>query len=393
MGSNITIAPAVALFCHVIDNYGDIGVCWRLARQLAAEHGLQVYILVDDLQIFRKICPAVDTTASVQHVDGVEIIAWGTTSVPARATDVSLVIEAFGCNLPNDFLEAFARRIPVPVWINLEYLSAESWVEDFHATASPHPLLPLTKHFYFPGFNDRTGGLIREAWLISRRDGFQRQLKANATRHCNNVNGGNASPQVRLLVSVFCYPNAPLLELFKAMENDISQVFCLIPEGVASEKVAAYLGTSARAGATKQVGNLTVEVIALTNQDDYDKLLWTCDLNFVRGEDSFVRAQWAARPAIWHIYAQPDDAHWPKLQAFLDRYVEAASATLQPLLQHLYHAWNGSGHIATAWKNWRTASFDTDASRWENHATVWASKLADDADLATRLLQYAKKLG
>ncbi|MBY0444112.1 MAG: elongation factor P maturation arginine rhamnosyltransferase EarP, partial [Burkholderiales bacterium] len=35
------------IFCRVIDNYGDIGVCWRLARQLSFEHGFAVRLMVD----------------------------------------------------------------------------------------------------------------------------------------------------------------------------------------------------------------------------------------------------------------------------------------------------------------------------------------------------------
>ena len=43
------------IFCTVVDNYGDIGVCWRLARQLAAEHGFAVRLWVDDLASFARL--------------------------------------------------------------------------------------------------------------------------------------------------------------------------------------------------------------------------------------------------------------------------------------------------------------------------------------------------
>ena len=35
------------VFCRVVDNYGDAAVCWRLARQLADEHGARVRLWID----------------------------------------------------------------------------------------------------------------------------------------------------------------------------------------------------------------------------------------------------------------------------------------------------------------------------------------------------------
>ncbi|MEO7887531.1 MAG: elongation factor P maturation arginine rhamnosyltransferase EarP, partial [Polaromonas sp.] len=35
------------IFCKVIDNFGDIGVCWRLAADLASR-GHKVRLWVDD---------------------------------------------------------------------------------------------------------------------------------------------------------------------------------------------------------------------------------------------------------------------------------------------------------------------------------------------------------
>ncbi|HET9045379.1 MAG TPA: elongation factor P maturation arginine rhamnosyltransferase EarP, partial [Casimicrobiaceae bacterium] len=37
------------VFCKVVDNFGDAGVCWRLARQLVAEHDLAVTLWIDVL--------------------------------------------------------------------------------------------------------------------------------------------------------------------------------------------------------------------------------------------------------------------------------------------------------------------------------------------------------
>ena len=64
------------IFCSVIDNYGDIGVCWRLARQLAHEHGLSVRLWTDDLASFARFCPEADAEAEIQRCKGVEVQLW-----------------------------------------------------------------------------------------------------------------------------------------------------------------------------------------------------------------------------------------------------------------------------------------------------------------------------
>ena len=69
------LMPAIDLFCRVVDNYGDIGVCWRLARQLDTEHDCKVRLIVDDLAAFRFIAPGIDPTLTQQNLLGVYSIA------------------------------------------------------------------------------------------------------------------------------------------------------------------------------------------------------------------------------------------------------------------------------------------------------------------------------
>src|SRR5512141_858540 len=172
-------AKSCDIFCAVVDNYGDIGVCWRLARQLANEHGIEVRLWVDELRSFGKLCPEVDAGLDQQRCRGVEVRQWSKDFPPVAPAD--LVIEAFACKLPQAYVEAMAAREPKPVWINLEYLSAEDWVEGCHKLPSPHPRLPLTKYFFFPGFTEKTGGLLIERDLLARRDAFQTDTVAQET--------------------------------------------------------------------------------------------------------------------------------------------------------------------------------------------------------------------
>ena len=164
------------IFCSVVDNLGDIGVCWRTSRQLAAEHAADVRLWVDDLVTFRHLAPSLDVNAMVQRLGDIEIRAWKTPFRPVEPADI--VVETFGCELPAAYVDAMAKRARAPVWINLEYLSAETWVDGCHGLPSPHPQWPLIKYFFFPGFTANTGGVLIERGLTQRRQTFQRDVAA-----------------------------------------------------------------------------------------------------------------------------------------------------------------------------------------------------------------------
>ena len=124
---------------------------------------------IDDLESLRRLNPAV-SSVDRQTVDGVEVRRWPD-EFPAIAP-AEVVIEAFGCGIPERYAEAMASATPRPLWIVLEYLSAEPWVPDHHGLPSPHPRYSLERYFFFPGFVKGTGGLLREADVFARRDSF-----------------------------------------------------------------------------------------------------------------------------------------------------------------------------------------------------------------------------
>lgn len=373
------------IFCTVVDNFGDIGVCWRLARQLAAEHELHVRLWVDDLASFRRLCPGIDPTRDKQVQRAVEIRRWASPFAPAESADV--VIEAFACQLPESYLAAMAARETKPVWINLEYLSAEAWVEASHGLPSPHPQLPLTKHFFFPGFVAGTGGLLREAGLLQERHAWM------SDRAKVWANLGLPQPQPdEACISLFSYENPALPELLTAWAESPEPIRCLVPEGQALAQAGACLGhPNMAAGDSIARGKLTLRALPFFAQEGYDRLLWACDLNFVRGEDSFVRAQWAARPLVWQIYPQEDEAHRIKLEAFLDRYCADLSPPAAAACRKLWHAWNHGGGVARAWpSSWTT--YWQQRVELAAHAGRWADKLAGTEDLATKLVKFIEKL-
>ena len=378
-------APSLAIFCKVVDNYGDIGICWRLARQLQREHGVAVTLWVDDLVSFQRICPAIDVTVEAQQVSGVTIRHWrGQDGVFAPADIADIVIEFFACDIPPGYIAAMAQCLPQPVWLNLEGLTAEEWVEGCHALTSPRH--GMIKHFFFPGFTDKTGGLLREAALDERRLAFQSDAPAMAAFLGQF---GVAAAEMRALkVSLFCYPPAPVAELFAAWQAGSEPITCLVPEGVAFDAVQAFIGDEAAVpGVACTRGALTVRVLPFVPQDDYDRLLWACDVNLVRGEDSFVRAQWAGQPFLWHIYLQDENLHHVKLRAFLQRYAVDADGPIDSLVQAAL-AWNGASADALPWAQLWPA-LQADLPRIRARAQDWQRQMQANGDLASNLLAFA----
>jgi uncharacterized repeat protein (TIGR03837 family) len=384
MSSHPNPLHSLDLFCKVVDNYGDIGICWRLARQLAQEHKLAVRLWVDDLVSFQRIWPQVDVQAETQQLAGVTVQHWRSQEGSYTAADVAdLVIEFFGCEIPPGYVEAMAQRPIKPVWFNLEGLSAEAWVEGCHTLPSPHRSLKLTKYFFFPGFNERTGGLSFEADLEAQRHAF---LAAEQGPAFLARLGVTPDEMAGCKVSLFCYDHAPIAELFAAWQASPLPVTCLVPEGVGRAQIEAFLGAPMRAGTATTRAALTVRILPFVPQTEYDKLLWSCDLNFVRGEDSFVRAQWAGKPFIWNIYYQDKNLHHTKLNAFLKIYDPAT-----PALVDLNRAWNGAYPGEPDWHaTWQTLR--AQLPTLNGQAEQWLQKMLANGDWMDNLLDFAARL-
>lgn len=327
------------LFCRVIDNHGDLGVCWRLARDLAARSH-RVRLWVDDAAALRWMAP--------ERPGGIEVHDWPQGDVDVTPGDV--VIEAFGCEPPASFVARMAARTPTPRWVNLEYLSAEDYVERSHGLASPifhGPGAGLTRHFFYPGFTERTGGLLREPALLDEVQAFDGRAWL-ASR-------GWAPRAGERVVSLFAYANRALPDLLTAL---------------AAQPTLLLACPGPLQSLVKDRPGLRCIALPYLSQPEFDRLLWACDLNFVRGEDSFVRAQWAGRPFVWQIYPQHDEAHHAKLQAFMTR------AGLPPAWQAVWHGWNGLGPLPSPLPP---------LAPLLAQACQWRAQLAAQQDLLTQL--------
>jgi uncharacterized repeat protein (TIGR03837 family) len=319
----------------------------------------------------------------MQTACGVEVWPWnGDPSPPEPLGDV--VIEAFGCGLAPRYVTAMTRRSPPPLWIVLEYLSAEDWVAQHHGLPSPPPGLAVTRYFFFPGFTRGTGGLLREGGLAARQAAFGAEERKAFWRSCG------FSPPARgsLVVSLFGYGTAPVAPLLQCWELGAEKVVAAAPEGHMAEKARAYLGDAACRLVRR--GRLEVRILPFLPQPRYDELLWSCDINFVRGEDSFVRAQWAERPFVWHIYPQSGGAHRLKLDAFLELYANGLEPRAAAALRAFWQRWNqldeAPVNVAEAWR-----AFRSHARALTAHAAAWSERVAQGGDLTTRLAQFARE--
>jgi uncharacterized repeat protein (TIGR03837 family) len=369
------------IFCRVVDNYGDAGVCWRLARRLTRMGGA-VRLWIDDLATLERLHPDV-TRAAIQSVAGIEIRALRDELLATAPAQI--VIEAFGCGLPEAFALAMAYRRPASLWIVLEYLSAESWVREHHGLPSPHPRLALQRYFFFPGFDEGTGGVLREPDLFARRDAFD-----EARQRAFWTSAGHAMPPAgAMTVSLFGYETAPVTELLAVWEHSPSLLVAAVPEGRLLPSVLAHFGVAPTSrGRVLHRGALQIRVMPFVPQARYDELLWSCDVNFVRGEDSFVRAQLAGRPFVWQIYPQADGSHRAKLEAFLDRYCESASVEVAHAARALTTSWNRADARCTVAAAW--VDFDHRSEALRSHTRMWAGRLAALGELADNLVAFCE---
>jgi uncharacterized repeat protein (TIGR03837 family) len=379
------------VFCTVIDNHGDLGVCWRLARQLR-DAGHRIRLWVDDASALTWMAPG----ALEGLESNITIMAWpqahsqySNSATPPMAHEPAHVwVEAFGCTIPEGWVAAQfktrqTQQLAPPVWVNLEYLSAEAWVPRMHGLPSPvlhGPAQGATKWFYYPGLTPDTGGLLREADLLEQQAAF-------ASAQCNTIRPGQTTcgmpppstndSAAQLKVTLFCYEPPALPELLAQLGPNIHLQVCA---GRPTQAVQAALSAQPQLANTLQWTTLPY-----MPQPQFDKLLWSSHINLVRGEDSLVRALWAGKPLVWHIYPQDDNAHIAKLNAFLD-WLEAPAS-----LRIFHHRYNGlptpQAQAPLAWPQ------NSTLAAWEQCIQAARQRLLMQPSLVEQLVSFvAKKL-
>jgi uncharacterized repeat protein (TIGR03837 family) len=272
----------------------------------------------------------------------------------------NVIIEAFGTPVPDHWKMRLANREQRPVWINLEYLSAEPWVEECHGMCSTDPQTGWQQYFFFPGFTEKTGGLLGPEKPASQTQGGVPVKRPSC----------QAKPE-GLSVFVFAYHLDALSCLLKEADLKGDAVFHLSigNAGVCPPDILANPRT------------VTADFVA---QSEFDEHLAQHDWLFVRGEDSFVRAQWLGKPLVWQIYPTDDGAHWSKLQSFFERYSAGLADEPRNAWWDLWLLWNGE-HTRRS----RAAEIWGNAVRHrqviEGHARRWSEVLQAQTGLIERL--------
>ena len=377
------------ILCRIVDNFGDAGVCWRLARDLATGEHFAPTLIIDQPDTLAQIEPRLGgapATAGGVQLDGVRIIASAALEPVGTAQRPAVIVSAFGCEPPGWLREHLAGGPSRPLWLQLEYLSAEPWVEGYHGLVSIKPSDAAREHFLYPGFTERTAGLLRERGLFEQRDAFR-------------AAGGPAALLARLgaaprpgqrVFSLFCYPSAPVEPWFEAIAAGPTPTLVCIAGGSAQAALRVTLGRELVVGDRCSLGNVECVRLPMLDQIGYDQLLWSCAFNAVRGEDSWLRAHWAGVPFIWQAYPQAQSLQMEKLDAFLAR-MRASSEWLaddHTRIAALMRAWNRAdgNAIGRAWQDFDTRLRARDAMR-EPYAG-WVASLASQTPLTERLTRY-----
>jgi uncharacterized repeat protein (TIGR03837 family) len=375
-------------------------VCWRLARQLAAEHGCEMHLWIDDWHAARTLIgAALPYPPEPAVIESVMLHPWPHTGTPGDLLG-DVLIEVFACRLPEPVLAQLRSRANKPLWINLEYFSAEPWVATHHGGSGPDPDggPGARRWFFIPGLGPDSGGVIRERALFEMRDAYVRTrldgspnkkqaespippqsggIGDSAHEVClANRPGEQASP---LRVLCFAYAHAPYSALLRALaaRGPAQLTLCgrYSQQAIDTVALAPYPTLSAvRPG--------------FVPQPEFDRMLWSADCVFVRGEDSLIRALWSGKPMLWQIYPQDAQAHHVKLDAWLARYCEGWPDDLRAAYIGAHMAWNGIADAALFEPAW--ARLITDLPRWRVLSRARSDAWAREPDLAARLMAFVR---
>ena len=390
-----TKTHTVWLFCRVIDNFGDIGVSWRLAKQLQQEQGLQVVLWVDDMRALQALVPAADVHAQHACCEGIRVLWWQEALVAdlmqeAPAADV--VIETFACDVPEAVRQWMVGK-PM-LWLNLEYLTAEAWADDVH-------LLPslqsngVKKYFYCPGFSDKTGGVSYERGLLSQ----ERPVNQEKQQQLRQQYGLPAIAD-SVHVYVFGYADAMWPKWLRMWMRGDKKTVVWFAQGsllVDLQRQFPELQALQQVGDCVNVQQLTVCLVPFVAQSEFDQVLQAADVSVVRGEDSVLRALWQGRVFWWQIYRQEDNAHHVKLHAFWQRckgHVQGLQAACDEVVWQAHQALsdelNGVRELDETEREQAWAAVLQQQAQLMAVLQLWRGQLWQQQSLATQLANFMR---
>ncbi len=309
---------SIDIFCEIIDNFGDIGVVYRISKELKKIfQNVRIRMVLNRLEEFKAINKKVKDI-DFQEIDGLICVTEKYVKENAETFGTADVfIEAFGCNVPEEYIKRAKENSKL--WINLEYLSGEKWIEDFHLCESLIDSKTLKKIFYMPGFSEKSGGVIIDSGFLERKEYGKNNREKVLNKYFPNVDIKD-----KLIGTVFSYEKNfdNLLEVLKDYERET----LLILMGEKTQKSFSEILQKKlieNFGKIVKYGKITMMYADFLSQEEYEEVISAADFNFTRGEDSFVRGILLEKPFMWHIYLQEEKAHMDKIKAFTERFRES----------------------------------------------------------------------
>ncbi len=122
----------------------------------------------------------------------------------------------------------------------------------------------------------------------------------------------------------------------------------------------------------------SVELVRLpfVPQHDFDRLLALADGLIIRGEDSFVRAQWAAKPFFWHTTRKTKWRIWINCMLFWQRAYAHYPPQVRAAHRVLSDELNGAAALDAAARLAAGQALQNHLPAWQQAAEGWQQSLA-----------------
>lgn len=360
----------ITLICKVVDNFGDIGVVFRLANRLnlllskSKSQNNKINLIVDDLQSFKKICNKVDLYSASQNINGINVFHMNNYDFCHEyfskndGKELGTVVECFQCGRP-DWMEKilFEEKLNRTVHtIMLDYLTAEDYAQDFHCLKSLTRSAKVTKVNFMPGFTEKTGGLtIDDEWETLQK---------------RNKNGP---------VLIFTYER-DWTGLAQALSSFNKKVLLAQGRGKESFELCA-----------RQLCDL--QVLDFMDQYQWDKMMKSCSVLFIRGEESMSRACLSGIPFVWHAYPQSDEYQLVKVKALLSRMKEYFNQQQFSIIEKVWIDFNSDeAQLPSCVLKNDVEAFLNAADDLEDGFNMFAKDLRKNGDLGANLMTFIEKI-
>ncbi len=292
----------ITILCKVVDNFGDIGVVYRLTRNLITHYPeVSVNLIVQGLDSFNKINNKINPALPIQELEGFTVFDWDNFDFCYKYfsgknnSHLQVILECFQCGRP-DWMEKILFEDELTHIVNvimIDYLTAEDYAESFHCLKSLTRRAKVQKVNFMPGFTNKTGGLIF--------DTSDTLVKADT-----------ANP-----VMFFCY-DADWRVLVNALNKfckDFGPNDILVAQGKGHDSFCKAYDELCK----DEAASFKVIDLPFMNQQKWDLQLQNCSFLFIRGEESLSRACLYGIPFVWPAYPQSEEYHLVKVRALLSK--------------------------------------------------------------------------